>query len=470
MTPKKLDNKSVEGNKLNLEALYAIAPSCFTEVKDPQTGETKHVVDFDTLRTLLGDDTVETNREMYQFTWSGKQKARLEAAAETTETLRPVSEDSLNWDTTQNVYIEGDNLRVLKLLQKSYMGKVKMIYIDPPYNTGNDFVYHDDFKRTTSEEELAAGNIDEEGRRYRKNTDSNGRFHSDWCSMMYSRLLVARNLLSEDGLIFISIDDNEVHNLRKICDEVFGERNFVAELVWKSKSGGANDSRLFAVDHEYILCYARSTDSVVINIDKNASVTTVYNQKDENGEYSLDRLDKQSLGYLASLDFPIVGPDGKVYKVHHRDPDMKVARWRWSKETVQERYDELVFKDGNVYTKNYKKEGGIPRSLLIEDRFGRTRTGKTNFTSLFKGAYFSAPKPWKLIYFLASIGTDPDSLILDFFSGSATTAHAVMQLNAEDLNAGKEGNRKYICVQLPEETPEERTAMRTKQATPLSPR
>ena len=328
-----------------------------------------------------------------------------------------------------------------------------MIYIDPPYNTGNDFVYHDDFSRSATEENLAAGNIDEEGNRFRVNPNTNGRFHSDWCSMMLSRLLVARSLLAEDGVIFISIDDNEVHNLRKICDEVFGERNFVAELVWKSKSGGANDSRLFAVDHEYILCYARSTDSVVINIDKNASVTTVYNQKDENGEYSLDRLDKQSLGYLASLDFPIVGPDGKVYKVHHRDPDMKVARWRWSKETVQERYDELVFKDGNVYTKNYKKEGGIPRSLLIEDRFGRTRTGKTNFTSLFKGAYFSAPKPWKLIYFLASIGTDPDSLILDFFSGSATTAHAVMQLNAEDG-----GNRKYICVQLPEETPEDSDA------------
>lgn len=458
MTPKKLDNKSVEGNKLNLEALYAIAPSCFTEVKDPQTGETKHVVDFDTLRTLLGDDAVETNREMYQFTWPGKQKARLEAAAETTETLRPVSKDSLNWDTTQNVYIEGDNLRVLKLLQKSYMGKVKMIYIDPPYNTGNDFVYHDDFKRTTSEEELAAGNIDEEGRRYRKNTDSNGRFHSDWCSMMYSRLLVARNLLSEDGLIFISIDDNEVHNLRKICDEVFGERNFVAELVWKSKSGGANDSRLFAVDHEYILCYARSTDSVVINIDKNASVTTVYNQKDENGEYSLDRLDKQSIRYSESLDYEIIDRDGNSYFPRHKDPALPNATWRWSKKTVQERYDELVFKDGNVYTKNYKKEGGIPRSLLIEDRFGRTRTGKTNFTSLFKGAYFSAPKPWKLIYFLASIGTDPDSLILDFFSGSATTAHAVMQLNAEDLNAGKEGNRKYICVQLPEETPEDSDA------------
>lgn len=458
MIPKKLANKSVEGSQLNLEALYAIAPSCFTEVQDPHTGETKRVVNFATLRTLLGDDAVESDHEMYQFTWPGKQAARLEAASETTETLRPLPEESLDWDTTQNIYIEGDNLRVLKLLQRSYLGKVNMIYIDPPYNTGNDFVYHDRFARSAAEEDLAAGDIDLDGIRYRRNTDSNGRFHSDWCSMMLSRLLVAHSLLSEDGVIFISIDDNEVHNLRKICDEVFGERNFVAELIWKSKSGGANDSRFFAVDHEYILCYAKSSDSLVINLDKNASVTTVYNQKDEKGEYSLDRLDKQSLGYIESLDFPIIASNGEVYRVFHRDPEHKVARWRWSKETVKERFDELVFKDGNVYTKNYKKEGSIPRSLLTEERFGRTRTGKTDFTALFEAAYFSAPKPYKLISFLLDIICSSDSLILDFFSGSATTAHAVMQLNAEDLKAGKEGKRKYICVQLDEKTPEDSEA------------
>lgn len=243
MTPKKLDNKSADGNRLNLEALYAIAPSCFTEVQDPQTGETKHVVNFTTLRTLLGDDAVETDREMYQFTWPGKQAARLEAAAETTETLRPVPEDSVDWDTTENLYIEGDNLRVLKLLQKSYLGKVKMIYIDPPYNTGNDFVYHDDFARSAQAEDLAAGNIDLEGIRYRRNTDSNGRFHSDWCSMMLSRLLVAHSLLAEDGVIFISIDDNEVHNLRKICDEVFGERNFVGQWSWFKSATPPNLSK-----------------------------------------------------------------------------------------------------------------------------------------------------------------------------------------------------------------------------------
>ncbi|WP_172916375.1 site-specific DNA-methyltransferase [Capnocytophaga canimorsus] len=465
MTPNKLDNKSIDGNQLRLKALYAIAPSCFTEAQDPQTGEIKRVVNFATLRTLLGDDAVETDREMYQFTWPGKQAARLEAAVETTDTLRPVPKDSVNWDTTENLYIEGDNLRVLKLLQKSYLGKVKMIYIDPPYNTGNDFVYHDDFARSAQAEDLAAGNIDLEGIRYRRNTDSNGRFHSDWCSMMLSRLLVAHSLLAEDGVIFISIDDNEVHNLRKICDEVFGERNFVAEFIWKSKSGGANDSRFIAVDHEYILVYAKSADNLSLNVDKYATVSTVYNQKDEKGEYSLDRLDKQSLGYVESLDFPITGPDEIVYRVYHKNPNLKVARWRWSEETVKERFDELVFKDGNVYTKNYKKEGSIPRSLLIEERFGRTRTGKTDFTSLFDGAYFSAPKPYKLIYFLLDIATSPNSLILDFFSGSATTAHAVMQLNAEDLKTGKEGKRKYICVQLSEATPEDSEARKAGYAT-----
>lgn len=237
MTPKKLNNKSADGSQLNLEALYTIAPSCFTEVQDPKTGETKSVVNFDILRTLLGDDAVEIDREMYQFTWPGKQEARLEAATETSETLRPVPQDSLDWNNTENIYIEGDNLRVLKLLQKSYLGKVKMIYIDPPYNTGKDFVYHDDFSRSATEENLAAGNIDEEGNRFRVNPNTNGRFHSDWCSMMYSRLLVAHSLLSEDGVIFISIDDNEMHNLRKICDEVFGESNFINCFMWLHGKG-----------------------------------------------------------------------------------------------------------------------------------------------------------------------------------------------------------------------------------------
>lgn len=448
MNLKKIAIQSLESSQINLDALYAIAPSCFTEVKGDD-GQLTRKVDFDALRELLGGDIADAHEETFGFQWVGKQEAKRTAAAPTHNTLRPVMADSVNWDTTENLYIEGDNLEVLKLLQRAYLGKVKMIYIDPPYNTGKDFVYNDDFAMSREEMDEAMGNLDEEGNRLRQNLGSNPRYHSDWCSMIYSRLLVARTLLSNDGVIFISIDDNEVHHLRKICDEVFGASNFVAELIWKSKSGGANDSRFFATDHEYILVYAKSTDSLSINIDKNATVTTVYNQKDKKGEYSLDRLDKQSIRYSESLDYEIIDQDGNSYYPKHKDPTRPNATWRWGKETVKERFNELVFKDGNVYTKNYKKDGSIPRSLLIEDRFGRTRTGKTDFTNLFEGAYFSAPKPYKLIYFLSDIATSPDSLIIDFFSGSATTAHAVMQLNAEDG-----GNRKYIMVQIPEPTPE----------------
>ena len=451
--PERLELKSVDGAQLNLDALYQIAPSCFTEAADPKTGKIKRMVNFDTLRQLLGDDAVEDAPEAYEFNWVGKQAARGEVLRPISKTLRPVKEDSVDWDTTQNLYIEGDNLEVLKLLQKSYLGKVKMIYIDPPYNTGNDFVYHDDFARSQAEEDLFAGNVDELGNRFIKNTDSNGRYHSDWCSMIYSRLMVARSLLSEDGVIFISIDDNEQRNLKNIADEVFGETNFIANLIWKSKSGGANDSKYFAIDHEYLLAFAKDCTKFVLNIDKEATVTTSYNRRDEKGEYSLDRLDKQSIRYSQSLDYEIVGPDGTVYRPKHKDPNHPNATWRWSKKNVDENYDQLVFENGCVYTKNYKKEGAIARSLMLEERFGRTRTGKTDCFALFNRDYFSNPKPYKLIRYLNIIATDKDSIILDFFSGSATTAHAVMQLNAEDG-----GIRKFILVQIPEETPEDSEA------------
>lgn len=230
--PERLDLQSADGAQLNLDALYQIAPSCFTEATDPKTGKIKRVVNFDVLRQLLGDDTVEDAVEAYEFNWVGKQEARAEVLRPINKTLRPVKEDSVDWDNTQNLYIEGDNLEVLKLLQKSYLGKVKMIYIDPPYNTGNDFVYHDDSSRSQEEEDLAAGNIDELGNRYRKNTDSNGRFHSEWCSMIYARLMVARSLLTEDGAIFISIGVEEFATLKSICNEVFGENNFVEVFSW----------------------------------------------------------------------------------------------------------------------------------------------------------------------------------------------------------------------------------------------
>jgi adenine-specific DNA-methyltransferase len=454
--PKHIAMTSRDGKEVAIEALSKIIPSCFTEAKG-EDGETHRVVNWNKLRQLLGDSVADDAPEVYDFTWVGKRAALQEAAAPINKTLRPCPEESVDWEHTQNLYIEGDNLEVLKLLQNSYMGKVKMIYIDPPYNTGNDFVYHDDFHRTQQEEDEAAGVINEDGERMVKNTTSNGKFHSDWCSMIYSRLMIARSLLREDGVVFISIDDNEVENLRNICNEIFGESNFVSNMIWKSKSGGANDSKYIAIDHEYVMCYAKNSTFLPTFMDKNATVTTSYNLRDEHGEYSLDRLDKQSLGYIESLDFPIVGPDGKTYIVEHKNPKVKVARWRWSKETVAERYNELVFKNGYVYTKNYKKESNIARSLLMEDRFGRTRTGKTDFTAMFDAAYFSAPKPVKLIQYLTEIVGDKNAIILDFFSGSATTAQSVMTANLDD-----HGARRFILVQWPEETPKDSEANKAK--------
>ena len=328
MRPERLERTSADGSKLNLEALYQIAPSCFTECEDRRVEsgvinvekdgrQVRMAVNFTTLRQLLGDNAVEDGEEMYQFIWPGKQAARREAATPITDTLRPVPEDSVDWDTTQNLYIEGDNLRVLKLLQKGYMGKVKMIYIDPPYNTGSDFVYHDDFAHSLEEEELAVGNVDEEGNRYRKNLDSNGRFHSDWCSMMYSRLLVAHSLLKEDGVIFISIDDNEICNLQKICNEIYGEKNFVTSLVWQKKTG-ASDAKGIAIITENILVYCKNKELYANTFSKNKASYDVkrYKFKDEfyeeRGPYYIDNLDRGGLSYSESLNYGIECPDGTI--------------------------------------------------------------------------------------------------------------------------------------------------------------
>ena len=437
----------------NIDRIAALFPNCITEMLDeerstPEKKVYKRAVNFELLKQMLSPDVVDGD-EAYEFTWVGKKAAIVEANKPIRKTLRPCVAESKDWDTTENLYIEGDNLEVLKLLQESYLGKVKMIYIDPPYNTGNDFIYADDFKMESEEWKVESGEWSEEGDRLFKNTDSNGRFHSDWCSMIYSRLLLARNLLTDDGVIFISIDDNEQENLKKLCDEVFGRTNFIANLIWKSKSGGANDSRFFAVDHEYIVVYAKSASGFNLNVDKEATVTTSYNRKDDRGYYALDRLDKQSIRYSEALDYEIIGPDGQSYRPKHKDPKHPNATWRWSKKNVEEHYSDLVFENGCIYTKNYKKDGAIARSLLLEDRFGRTRTGKTDCYELFNRDYFSNPKPYKLIRYLQIIASDKDSVILDFFSGSATTAHAVMQLNAEDG-----GHRKFIMVQLPEKCDE----------------
>jgi adenine-specific DNA-methyltransferase len=463
----KFETKSgAERNIDRLQELAELFPEVITESRD-KDGNLIRVVDFDKLKGLLGE-VVDGRAESYDFTWVGKREALIEAGAPIRKTLRPVRIDEtvpsgsdsngkpylssgiMNFDTTQNLYIEGDNLDVLKLLTDSYLGKIKMIYIDPPYNTGKDFVYNDKFTMSQGDYDDETERVDADGNvNYKENLATNPRFHSDWCSMIYARLKVARNLLTDDGVICISIDDNEVENLKKICDEVFGSSNFIAQLIWKSKSGGANDSRFFAVDHEHVVLYAKNASNFKLKIDTEATVTTSYNQSDERGNYSLDRLDKQSIRYSLALDYEIKDAAGNSYFPQHKDKSNPNATWRWGKETVKQRFDELVFKDGNAYTKNYEKDGAIARSLLLEDRFGRTRTGKTDVFELFNINLFNNPKPYKLVRYLAMIITNKDDLILDFFSGSATTAHAVMQVNAEDG-----GKRKFICVQFPEQCSE----------------
>lgn len=458
MKPERLERTSADGSKLNLEALYQIAPSCFTEVKDEKTGAIKHVVNFKTLRQLLGDDAVEDGEEMYQFTWPGKQAARREAAAPITNTLRPVPEDSVDWDTTENLYIEGDNLRVLKLLQKGYMGKVKMIYIDPPYNTGNDFVYHDDFAHTTEEEELAAGNVDEEGNRFRRNLDSNGRFHSDWCSMIYSRLLVARSLLTEDGVIFISIDDNEVHNLRKICDEVFGAGNFVGQVIWERAFAPINLMKHFSPSHDYIICYAKDIELAECNgIPRSTEADARYSNPDNDPRGVWSSSDISVGPAIEANIYPITTPSGRVV-----EPPAGRS-WRLSANAFAERLSQnrIWFgSDGNSvprikrFLSELRKTGVTSMTIWKHGDVGHSQGATQALAKMFDGKkYFDYPKPVDLIKRCISLYTSPDSLILDFFSGSATTAHAVMQLNADDS-----GHRKYICVQLAEETPEDSEA------------
>ncbi len=460
MKPNKLELNSVDGTQLNLEVLYQIAPSCFTEVKDDKTGELRHVVNFKTLRQLLGDNAVEDADEMYQFTWPGKQEARREAARPTTKTLRPVVEDSVDWDNTQNLYIEGDNLEVLKLLQKSYMGKVKMIYIDPPYNTGNDFVYDDDFAVSQDDYDLFAGDVDELGNRYRKNTDSNARFHSDWCSMIYSRLMVARSLLAEDGVIFISIDDHEQKNIRNICDEIFGESNFVSNFIWEKRLNRENRKEVSS-RHDYILCYIKQKSEQqrsLLLLPMNEKALSNYGNPDNDprGLWKSDPAHAQAGHGTKAQFYTLTAPNGKKH-------DLPSGRcWLYTEPVMNEAIKEnrIWFgKDGNGVPRiktylNAKERGLTPESLLFAKDVSTNEIAKNELKRLFDGiAVFETPKPVELLKYFAIIASKSGDIILDFFSGSSATAHAVMQLNAED-----EGNRKYIMVQLPEETPEDSEA------------
>ena len=453
MKPNKLELSSVDGTQLNLEALYQIAPSCFTEVKDDKTGELRHVVNFKTLRQLLGDNSVEDVDEMYQFTWPGKQEARREAARPTTKTLRPVVEDSVDWDNTQNLYIEGDNLEVLKLLQKSYMGKVKMIYIDPPYNTGNDFVYDDDFAVSQDNYDLFSGDVDELGNRYRKNTETNGRFHSDWCSMMYSRLMVARSLLSENGVIFISIDENEIQNMRKITDDIFGEANFVSQLGWQKVYSPKNQARYFSNDYEYVLCYAKCIDSFSINLlPRTKEMNARYKNPDNDPRGDWKPGDCVGSGVRKNGYYDVVSPKtGKIFNV----PQGK--HWVYAPDNMKKMIEDnrIWFGiDGNAFpsVKQFLSEvsGRRPSSLLMYEDYGHTDMAKKEVIKLFSDIEktpFDTPKPTKLIKLLTIIGSSENDIILDFFSGSATTAHSILELNSEQENS----KRKFILVQLPEQ-------------------
>ena len=445
--PKHIDMQTPNGAQLNLDALYLIVPSCFTEAMG-EDGEVHRVVDFNKLRLLLGDQAVEDAPEVYDFTWVGKRAALREAAAPINKTLRPCPEESVDWDSTQNLYIEGDNLEVLKLLQNSYMGKVKMIYIDPPYNTGNDFVYHDDF----FDEDYDKHNLNEEGERlysriqldisdkFKKNTDSNGRFHSDWCSMMYARLMVARSLLTEDGVIFISIDDCEIDSLRKIANETFGEANFVAQCVRKRRDSQANLSKNISPIHEYVVIYAKQYGDVLNKVSANIDESSYRNpDNDPRGPY---------------VTMPCTNRGGAVYTVKTPTGQSITEEWRFKKETYDSLYNDnrIVFPRGGdgkprykLFLSEKKEEGALANTWL--DYTASNQEATREIKSFFGDLVFDTPKPTGLLKFCIELGGNKDALILDFFAGSCTTAHAVMLKNSEDG-----GNRKFIMVQLPEET------------------
>ena len=436
----------------NIDRIAALFPNCVTEATD-ESGKIKRAVNFELLKQMLSPDLVDGD-ECYEFTWVGKKAAIAEANRPIRKTLRPCVEESKDWDNTENLYIEGDNLEVLKLLQESYLGKVKMIYIDPPYNTGNDFIYADDFMRSQEEENEQMGMYDEDENRLFKNTDSNGRFHSDWCSMIYSRLLLARNLLTDDGVIFISIDDNEQENLKKICDEVFGGQNFVAQLVWERAFSPKNDARFISNSHDYVLMYANNIAQFVIGrLPRTEEANARYSNPDNDPRGVWMSSDISVKTYNAACDYPITAPSGRVI-----EPPAGRC-WRLSKNAFLERLqDNRIWfgPDGNGvprikrFLSDLKHEGMAPTSIMFFKDVGHSQEGAQEVSKLLDGGFFSGPKPQRLMQRLLTLANlKSDAIVLDFFSGSASTAHAVMQLNAEDG-----GHRKFIMVQLPEKCDE----------------
>ena len=458
-----LNKTTIDGADVYLDALFKVCPTCFTEVRD-DNGNVKNVVDWIKLRSFLGSYVEENSPEVYDFTWVGKRAAQREAAAPISKTLRPCPEESVDWDKTKNLYIEGDNLEVLKLLQNSYMGKVKMIYIDPPYNTGNDFVYSDE--RSLSEEDYNTSISDEVGRRFIKNTYSNGAFHSDWCSMLYSRLLVARTLLSDDGVIFISIGDTECGNIYKLCNEIYGESNFIAKITIVTGANQAGEGVLIQKNVEYCFAYAKNIEQVTINrIDKteesyrnlNDAPTPLETRPDMGYTIYYNPNTSEMIPIIDYNKEDICLNDEKY--VYHDNKELvsrgfipirpgkrngKLHRWRWGIDTFKERQNEInMFKSKNGFTPKFLQSGYNPPKNIQN-----FTVGTSDLKKLFgEQVPFDYSKGVAFMKYLVNIGSNKESIILDFFSGSATTAHAIMQQNSEDG-----GSRKFIMVQLTEET------------------
>ena len=448
-----MQSLDVTGN--NIDKIAQLFPNCVTE-RIGKDGKPELAIDFDKLKAELTNDVLEEGEERYQFTWPGKRAASRLANETTTQTLRPCREESVDFDNTQNLYIEGDNLEVLKVLRETYLGKVKMIYIDPPYNTGNDFVYNDDFAQGKTEFEQNSGLFDEEGNQtidpMQRNTESNGRFHTDWLNMIYPRLKVAKDLLSDDGVIFISIDDNEQKNLKNVCDEVFGGNNFIAQLVWERAYSPKNDAKYISNSHDYILMYARNIEDFSIGrLPRTEEANARYSNPDNDPRGVWKASDMSVKTYTASCDYPIVTPSGKIV-------EPPAARcWRLSAKAFAERLQDnrIWFGPNGDSTPSIKRflselkfEGMAPTSILFYKEVGHSQEGAKEVVSLFgnKGV-FDGPKPIRLLERLITLANlNEDSIVMDFFSGSATTAHALMK-----VNANKSFRCKFILVQLPEE-------------------
>ena len=467
----KMKMESIDMTAQNIDKIGAMFPNCITETVD-ENGKPKKAINFELLKQMLSGDVLEGD-EAYEFTWVGKKAAIMEANKPIRKTLRPCKEESVNWDTTENLYIEGDNLEVLKLLQESYLGKVKMIYIDPPYNTGTDLIYRDDFKASVDSYLEELGFNDEDGNRLFKNTDSNGRFHSDWCSMIYARLMLARNLLREDGAIFISIDDNELENLIKICDEVFGESNFVGCISRATGTTTGQDANKIGSSLDYCVVYSKSNSFMLNGIDMDEKDLKRFNEEDANGKYSTLQLRKTGNADRKedrpNMFYPVIAPDGS--KVYPFGPGDYLSRWRVAKDSFNKlvKDDMIVWKknnDGDLpivdgyqkspwtpYVKYYLEGRTKQVSNLFQDIEGNKKASIVLKELLGSKGVFDNPKPVEFMTRLIQIASDEDSIIMDFFSGSATTAHAVMQYTVE-----RESNRKFILVQLPEPCDESKEA------------